>query len=73
MSRANTRRIAKAEVHQRRRVMRRRFALTSGTILAAALLLSTLFMLNQTFSISNGRLKPVQMLQKICKGKLTLP
>ncbi|MES0370668.1 MAG: cell division protein FtsQ/DivIB [Mariprofundaceae bacterium] len=57
MSRANTRRIAKVEVQQRRRVLRRRFALTSGTILATALSLSTLFVLNQTFSVSKWEIE----------------
>lgn len=78
MSRANTRRIVKAEVQQRRKLIRRRFALTSGITLALALSLSTLFLLNQTFSVSEWEIEtsgnaPGNLVQQIDTALKALP
>jgi len=52
MSRANTRRIAKAEVQQRRQRLRRKITLAAGGVMALTISLSALLLLNQAFRIS---------------------
>ncbi|MDX8403069.1 MAG: cell division protein FtsQ/DivIB [Mariprofundaceae bacterium] len=78
MSRANTRRIAKAAVQQRRKLIRKRFVLILGTSLALALLLSTLFLLNQTFTVSKWEIEvsgtaPKNLKQQINTAMKSLP
>ena len=57
MSRTNTRRVAKAELQQRRQSVRRRIAMTLGSILAITATFFTLLLLNQTFRITNWEIK----------------
>ena len=52
MSRANTRRVAQAEVQQRRQSRRRMLLLSIGSTLAIAVTVSTLLLLNQTFRVT---------------------
>jgi len=52
MSRTNTRRVAQAEVQQRRQSRRRMLLLSLGSTLAVAVTVSTLLLLNQTFRIN---------------------
>lgn len=52
MSRGNTRRVAQAERQQRRQSVRRKIAVTLGSLLAVALTVSSMLLLNQTFRVT---------------------
>jgi len=53
MSRGNTRRVAQAELQQRRLSMRRKIAITLGSALSVTLTVSTLLLLNQSFRVTS--------------------
>ncbi|HKI60470.1 MAG TPA: cell division protein FtsQ/DivIB [Mariprofundaceae bacterium] len=57
MSRTNTRRVAQAELQQRRQSIRRRIAVTLASALAITATVSTLLLLNQTFRITAWEIK----------------
>lgn len=57
MSRANTRRVNKAEVQQRRRIVLKRVSRISAGALAIALSLSAMTVLNHTFRVSNWEIE----------------